>query len=214
MAFRAVIFDLDGTLVRTEKEYRIRTVRAALKELGITDFSPKAVDRFWFGLDREKTIKKEFCIEPERFWGVFRKYDKIDMRKKFTKPYGDAGFIPKIREAGLRTGIVTGAPLKIAEMETEMLGKQNFDVIVIAQRSNGITPKPHPHGLEECLNLLGIENRQAMHVGNAEEDVITAQKAGVLDVLIDRGDHKIEIRTRPSVTINSLYELEKIISKR
>ena len=114
----------------------------------------------------------------------------MDILAKFTEPYGDVNIVGQIKEKGIKIGIVTGAPSHIMDLEIGMLGEENFDAVVSAHTINGITPKPHPHGLEECLNLLDISKDKAMYVGNADEDILTARNAGVFDVLIDRKEHE------------------------
>ena len=82
--------------------------------------------------------------------------------------YDDVDFIQDLRKKGYKTGIVTGAPIHIASLEINMLGKHNFDAIVIADNVNWIKPKPHPHGLHECLTLLKSKEEEAVYIGNAD----------------------------------------------
>ena len=91
-----------------------------------------------------------------------------------------------------------------------MLGQDNFDAVIVAQTSNGFKPKPHPHGLEECLNLLGVQKSEAIYVGNADEDVNTAKNAQVFDVLLIRGEYEFP-DANPSLKIHSLYDLREIL---
>ncbi len=207
--FKAVIFDLDGTLVHTIPEYRYRIVGQVLKDLEVASTN-YYIDRFWFETERDQVIKKHFGLEPELFWKIYRKYDTVELRKQFTKLYDDVNFIQELRQNSFKTGIVTGAPLHIANLEIGMLGEKNFDAIVITQTSNRIKQKPQPDGLEKCLNILKVRKNEAIYVGNAEEDVITAKNARVFDVLLKRGEHKFE-NIHPSLEINSMYELRPLL---
>jgi len=209
MKFKAVIFDLDGTLVCTLPEYRYRIVGKTLADLGATA-TPHDIDRFWFESRRNELIRTLFGVDPGAFWNIFRMYDAPELRKQFTRPYDDVSFLPELRRHGCKTGIVTGSPVSIASLEIEMLGKDLFDAIVIAQASNGIQPKPHPHGLEECLNLLAVEHDRALYIGNADEDILTARNAHVFDVFLARGEHEFPDVT-PSLRIRSLFELRDIL---
>lgn len=211
MSIKAIIFDLDGTLVHTTSKYRYAVVRKTLKELGVSSFSKKNVDKFWFGGNREKIIRKLFNLDPKIFWKVFHKHDTIELREKHTVAYKDIDFIKELKKEGYKTGILTGSIGSIASMEIKMVGKENFDIIVIAHPSNGIEPKPHPSGLERCISILGIKKEEAMYVGNADEDIISAKNAGILDVLIDRNEYEIDEEIRPTYRIKSLYELKDIL---
>ena len=209
MKYEAVIFDLDGTLVHTTPEYRYLIVGDTLKDLG-KEPDEKSIDKFWFEARRDEIIQECFDVEPEAFWKIFYAYDTMEVRAKFTKLYDDVGVVQELRQHGCKTGIVTGAPTQIVALELGMLGEQDFDAVVIAHASTEITPKPHPHGLIECLSLLGVDKSKAMYVGNADEDVEAARNAQMLDVLLARGEHEFP-EINPSVKIRSLYDLRDLI---
>jgi len=208
MRWKAVIFDLDGTLVGTDSECRKIIVGKTLRELGIASYDSTHVDRFWFGAKREEIIRECFGVEAELFWKAYRPHDTIDLRKKFTNPYKDIDFIQELRRKGIKVGIVTGAPPHVAEHEISLIGEGNFDSIVIASALGGKKPKPHPEGILECLAELGVSKEDAVYIGNAEEDVITADNAGIPCIIVDRKEHKLEFKeAKPLCVISSLYEL-------
>ena len=209
MVYEAVVFDLDGTLVHTTPEYRYQIVGQTLRDLGVTS-SNRNIDRFWFEARRDAIIQEHFGLDPKQFWEIYRKKDTTELRRKFTKLYDDVDVVKELRQNGYKTGIVTGAPMHIASLEIEMLGEGDFDSVIIAQISNGIKPKPHPHGLESCLEILGVDRSKAIYVGNADEDVATAKNARVYDVLLVRGEHEFP-DINPSLTIHSLYELRQLL---
>ena len=210
MAYKSVLFDLDGTLVHTLPKYRYLVVPQTLSEFDVVA-SKANIDRFWFGdPERDVVIKEGFGVDVELFWKTFRKYDNPQLRKDKSRVYDDVDFIGELREKGYLTGIVTGAPAHIAFPEIELLGENNFDGIILACTSNGFKPKPHPHGLHECLNLLKIKSDEAIYVGNGDEDIEAAKNAGVFDILILRGEHDF-CKLEPSLKINSLYELRKFL---
>jgi phosphoglycolate phosphatase-like HAD superfamily hydrolase len=91
-----------------------------------------------------------------------------------------------------------------------MIGKENFCSIILALGHNGVPKKPHPQGLYDCLNALGVEKHEAIFVGNADEDVMAAKNAGVFDIFLARGEHEFPDIT-PSLKIHSLYELRKFL---
>ena len=209
MKYEAVLFDLDGTLVHTTSEYRYLIVGDTLRDLG-KEPDEKSIDKFWFEAIRDDIIRECFGLEPEVFWKTYDTYDTMEVRAKFTEPYDDIGFVQELRQKGCKTAIVTGAPQRIVTLELGMLGEQNFDAVVIAHAATEITPKPHPHGLIECLRLLEVDRSKAMYVGNADEDVEAARNAQMLDVLLARGEHEFP-GISPSVKIRSLYDLRDLI---
>jgi len=92
MEYKALIFDLDGTLVTTEAEYRYLTVGNALRELG-TQAESVHIDMLWFESDRDVIIRDFFKVEPEISWPVLRKHELPKLRQSYTRPYYDADFV-------------------------------------------------------------------------------------------------------------------------
>jgi phosphoglycolate phosphatase-like HAD superfamily hydrolase len=208
MDYTAAIFDLDGTLVHSTPEYRYQIVGATLRDLGRV-FRKQHVDRFWFEARRDEIIKECFGVDPKTFWRVYKKYDITATRKKFTKPYLDVGFICELKQNSIKLGIATGAPHHILDFELELLGKNNFETAITTHASKIIKAKPHPQSIEMCLDALSVTQDQAMYVGNADEDFQAAKNAGVLDVLVMRGEYDFQ-NINPSLRISSLYELRPL----
>ncbi len=209
MKYKAVIFDLDGTLVHTMPEYRYSIVGRTLQDLN-GKRKKEHIDKFWFGSNRNTIIKNNFKIEPSLFWKTYEKYDKEKIRERFTRAYDDAGIVKEIKKQGIATGIVTGAPRHIASLEIKMIGRKNFDSVILAHEAHGLKQKPHPAALRKCLEELDVTSKDALYVGNANEDIIMAQKAKVMDVLIKRGEHTVR-EAKPTLSITTLNGLRKII---
>ena len=210
MKCKAVIFDLEGTLIQTTFECISKIVSRTFHDFGVK-VSDGDIRNFWFSHKREELVKKILKIEdPDIFWKVYRKYDVLDLRRQHTNAYSDADFISELRQKGLKTGIVTGSPRYTISLAAEIFGEGSFDAVIRTHISEGIKEKPDPHGILECLKTLGISNKEAIFVGNGDEDILAARAAGVFDVLIDRGEHDL-INETPSLTIKSLYELREFL---
>ena len=205
------MFDLDGTLVHTAPEYRYKVVGRTLDKLCVRHADKRDIDSFWFGGNRDALIRECFGLKPELFWEEYVRHDTIELRKRFMKVYDDVDFIPELRRNGYKTGVVTGAPVHVANFEMDMLGEKNFDALVLARQENKLLPKPSSQGLELCLGVLKVDRDKAMYVGNSDEDMEMARGANVLDVFVDRGEHEFP-DLRPSVTVRSLYELRALLT--
>lgn len=208
--YKAVLFDLDGTLVQTLPEYRYTVVGNTLRELGVSSWTESGIDRFWFEADRDEIIRRSFYPDYIQFWKAYDRNEDIELRKELTRAYPDVDFIPELRRRGYKTGIVTGAPQNVVDLELSLVGADNFDVVVLASLRYGMDSKPHPQGILECLQYLSVDSVQGMYVGNAGEDVLAAKNAGVLDVLVLRGEYEFE-GIDASVKIRELYGLKDIL---
>lgn len=210
MALKGIIFDLDGTLVYTLAAYRHEVVSKTIKELEGNVPEAKIIDKFWFEMQREKIIKEQFNLESLLFWETFRRHDLADKRKKFTRAFNDTSFVKELRNNNIKTAIVSGAQPNIAEMEVGLIGRKNFDAVLLANQWENRRPKPHPESLEHCLKMLELKKSEAVFVGNSDEDIIAAQNAGILDVFIERKEHFFP-EIKPSLVISSLLELKKFL---
>lgn len=206
-----ILFDLDGTLVYTKFAGMLKIIRAVLTKLNCPDVPDDVIKKLWFGPYRSATLQNEMHTNPKQFWEVYDEVHTAQLTKENAVPYDDVGIIKTLRVQGLKIAIVSGARPNVAECEINLLGKENFDCVVLAQPAHGSHPKPDPHCIHLCLEKLNIKPEQAVYVGNADEDILTARNAGVLDIIIDRNECPIELE--PTVNITSLHELPDVISR-
>src|SRR3989338_11518706 len=210
MSYNTALFDLDGTLVKTNRVYYITAMNKTFSDLGLGPVPETLIDEFWDEMDKASFAQKMFNVSIEAIWETLRKYEDLDFRKSLTTVYGDVGYLNQLREKGFRLGLVTGASARICKIECSMLPVA-FDTIVLARSTYGVDVKPDPKGLYIALDNLGSRKENAFYVGNATEDILAAKAAGMLDIAIDRGDSHPKVV--PTKLIKSLYDLESIILK-
>ena len=209
---KAVIFDLDGTLLHTSPEYLEKLLKKCCADAGIEP-TKESVEELWFGPKRREFIEGH-GIDPQKFWELFVKYDTIDERTKHLIPYGDCSVLKRLAEQGRKLGIMTNAYFHMAHHQIDLLHGQgiNFDAIVVPwdeKHNMLLRPKPHPAGILECIKILEINKNEALFVGNGPDDTEAALAAGVRSVHIDRGEHLIPVDA--TFSIKSLEELPEII---
>jgi phosphoglycolate phosphatase-like HAD superfamily hydrolase len=174
------------------------------QELGIL-VSDEFIEKFWYEPDRAGLISAHLKMDPQAFWAVYRRLETQDFRRKYTEPYPDVGFLKELKKKGMQIGVVTGVPPYIAEVELGLLDGITFDSVVIANPVCGTECKPDPKCLETCLTEMRVQKYESVMVGNSAEDILTARNAGVLDILVERGEYPCNIK--PTITVNSLYEI-------
>ena len=209
VTYETALFDLDGTLVHTEREYYLTIMNNIIKELKLPQVTDEIIDGFWNSMDKFSFAQENFHVPLETIWSTLRKYEDLDFRKKLTKAYNDVNYLERLKSLGFKLGLVTGASERICKLELSML-PVTFDTIILARPTYGVKLKPDPEGILMALRNLNGNLESAFYVGNATEDVLAAKSAGVLDISIERGTNKIE--AVPTRWINSLYDLEFIIS--
>jgi len=209
MKYEAVLFDLDGTLVRTPIEAVAEMVNNTLSHFG-REAPLEDITYFWYHSGRERIIEERFHVDPAEFWSLFKIYDTVEFRKKHAECYHDVGVVAELLPSEIKTGIVSGTPKYLIDFEVSLLGQNLFNAIVCANHGNGFKPKPDPHGLLECMRLLEVKPDRALSVGNAREDVDAANAARMDVALILRGECKFP-GINPTYAIEDLYGLRPIV---
>ena len=208
MGYTAAIFDLDETLVYTSPDYRHGVVEKTINEMG-GKFNEQNSDRFWFEQDRDTTIREQFKLDPKIFWEKFRMNDIAEKRASETKAYEDSKIVKELHQSGIKIGIVTGAPSRIAKLELALIGNDYFDSVVTANLAEGIPEKPDPTGLLLCMEKLRVSPNETVYTGNSLEDVNVANNAAVTPRFIQRNGLNFP-GINPSITMHSLYELRNL----
>lgn len=205
--YKLIIFDLDGTLVHTIAEYRYFVVPKVLEKLGVIGKNDnlELIDKFWFDGNRDETIASGFKCDPKDFWKVFRKLDRPEERRSYTRAYEDVKpALVRLQRMGKILAITTGAPKWVAKMEIDFLPKDLFARIV-SITSTRYKNKPHPESLFACLKYFKCKNDEVVYIGNSNDDSIYANAAAVDFIYLERREHNF---VGPSkAKIHSLLEL-------
>lgn len=197
---KAFIFNLDNTLIKTNECYMEQVVKETLLGLGL-DYKQGYGVLFWCGSNRDEIIKNNFGASINEFYQLFGELDKPKTRVSNCSVYEDVNVLKKIQQL-YHTAIVTGAPSFISELEIALLDGLEFNCIINANPLDRCKAKPDPEGLIKCLDYLRVKPSEAVYVGDLEEDVIAAQRAGVFDVHLER--RKTRMSVTPTMIIPNL----------
>jgi pyrophosphatase PpaX len=179
---RAVLFDWDGTLVNTA-EASFRCYEKLFGSYGIA-FDREAFRRTyspnWHLTYSSLGLAEERWPEADARWLTHYREEEIVLIE------GAREALLRVREAGLRAGLVTSGDRVRVEQEVADFGMAEiFDVLVCAEDT--VHRKPHPEPLLLALERLRLAAGQAAYVGDSPEDIQMAQAAGVRAVGIPGG---------------------------
>lgn len=94
---------------------------------------------------------------------------------------GMFSLLKKLREKDVSVNVLSNKPHPTAEKVVKVLfGEQTFSYIFGAREN--IPLKPDPYGVFEILNLLGLEQSEALYIGDTATDVQTGKAAGLFTV--------------------------------
>ena len=98
-----------------------------------------------------------------------------------------------IKKNNLKIGILTDVPYgsKKAVIDDINKIKNNIIIDVILSSVEVGYRKPNINGYIMLSKKLGIQTNEMIYIGNEKKDIIGANKAGIISILINRTDEKI-----------------------
>lgn len=177
---KGVIFDFDGTLVDSEKNYFISD-RNFLKEFGI-DFTPEMQKEVsgMGNLAFIKKLKNEYSIKGEEKELLKRKNEHyLKVARNNTAVFPEMKrFLEILKKNCFKIGVASGSSPEILEvllMETSL--KAYFDVVISSESENIKNGKPHPDVYLEAAKKLGLNPDECVAVEDSKYGVEAAKAA-------------------------------------
>ena len=185
MKFKAIIFDLDGTLIDSYSAIE-ESLNYVLEHFGL----PKvdlATTKKMVGRGLENLIQQAIGEDrKEQGIALFRKsYDETVMRGTFLLPEVDET-IRALYTQGIKMAVASNKPSIYSRTILE-----NFDLNPFFEACYGPDvvkqAKPHPAMLEGLMKELNADKKETLYVGDMVIDVETAKNAGIPVALIATG---------------------------
>ena len=214
MSYKAVLFDMDGTLLDTLEDLCDST-NHALAQMGYPLRGIEEIRRF-IGNGAEKQIRRavpEGTSEGKimETLAAFRAYYQDHCQIK-TKVYdGLLDVLSELKEKGVKMAVVSNKPdAAVKKLSREYFGDR-LDYAI--GPSDGVRCKPYPDMAEEALKSLGVEKKDAVFVGDSEVDVQTGLNAGLDVIAVSWGfrSREVVIEAGASKIADNASELEKLI---
>lgn len=214
MAYKLAIFDLDGTLLDTLEDLK-DSVNFALTKSG---FPPRNLDeiRSFIGSGARHLCT---CALPNdasdetitKVMSDFQEHYK-ENGENATRPYdGICEMLSAFKKAGVKTAVLSNKP----NHAVIPLCEHYFPALIdfAAGEIAGIPRKPAPDGVLRILEHFGVKKSEAVFIGDADTDVITAKNAGLDAIAVTWGFRDVECLKKAGATVfaNSTEELTRII---
>ncbi|MEM3768535.1 MAG: HAD family hydrolase [Nitrososphaerales archaeon] len=215
MNIKAVIFDLDGTLVKFTLDFvkarKEAIVEIKRKGIKIDDLSEKLSIYSMLKMIKESTDEKTFSDLEKSLWAILEKIELKAANETEIQP-DTIQTLTKIKKLGLKMAIVTNNGSKATSIVTKRFGLNNFfDVIITREDSSEL--KPDGGSIEKAMEILGINSNEAIYVGDGIIDILAAKKANVVSIAVPTGVSSIKnlIEAKPDYLINSLKDIISLI---
>ena len=134
--------------------------------------------------------------------------------RELIKPFPDTvSTLKKLRAKGVKLAVASNRERPSLPLQRTNLA-QYFDVIVGAEEPFGkLAYKPNPEMIEAILKHFGVSADDAVYVGDADIDIMTAINAGVRGIGITKGNFTAEefMLMGAWKSVNELSDLLEII---
>ena len=189
MRIKAVIWDLDGTLLNTLDDLAAST-NAALEANGLPLRTTDEV-RYFVGNGVHKLIERAIGEQGEKH----PKFEQVlgdfvahygEHSKDRTRPYdGIMGVLDALSGSGVKHAIVSNK----VDFAVKALSKEYFGDRM--RSAVGDDPsrakKPAPDSVWEAMRQMGVTAQETVYVGDSDVDVITARNAGIPCIAVTWG---------------------------
>ena len=185
---RGVLFDLDGTLLDTARDFH-ESLNDLRKEERLEPLDFETV-RAQVSHGGHALVKLGFgVLEPEvheamrmRLLNIYRK--RLARHTRLFE--GGDEMLDAIEDRGLSWGIVTNKPGWLTDpLLIEVNLHERVDAVVSGDTLS--ERKPHPMPLLHAAKTIGVEPGECVFVGDAERDAQAAQAAGMYSLIAGFG---------------------------
>lgn len=235
MGIKAVLFDLDGTLLPMDQSVFTKAYFGGLaKRLAPRGYEPqKLIDSIWQGSaamirnNGEKTNEEVFWDEFSEIYGNSVRDDEPYFEAYYIEDFDNSkdscGYNPKavkavkdIKSMGLRTALATNPifPSIATEKRIVWAGLEVSDFELYTTYENSCYCKPNPKYYKDILKRMEIEPHDALMVGNDVNEDMIAESLGMkvfllTDNLINKENK--DISKFPNGSFDDLLEYVKTI---
>lgn len=214
---RAVIFDLDGTLLNTLDDLW-KAMNIALVSYHYPQHDKEACKRF-VGHGIYKLVESSLPVEARDRDNVLKVKEVFDAyyqthNQQQTKPYPFIEeLLKELKAKGIKCGVVTNKAENYAKQLIQAYFPNQVEV-VIGQRE-GMRKKPYPDSLLEAIAALQVKKEQCIYVGDSEVDMEVAMNAGVTPIGVLWGFRTKEVLQEAGAhyMARTVEELKNIIYK-
>ena len=180
MRYKAVLFDMDGTVLDTLDDLA-DSVNRSLREFGLPE-----VSRFQVGQSLGNGAKYliRHCLPEgsdealcERVLSFYKPWYDAHCRIK-TKPYdGILQLMETLRADGVSQAIISNKPESAVQELAEAFFPGLMDVVI--GESPAVKRKPSPDTVLAAARQMGLMASDCVYIGDTEVDLETARNAGM-----------------------------------
>ncbi len=189
----ALLFDLDGTLIRTNALHA-QAFAKAFQRFGFSVPAERIEIEIGKGGDQlvpavlGASAEEEHGEEIRKAWK--EEFLELIERQKVAVCPGAVELLHECRKRGLKLALATSGPqetLESLEKSSGVAWREQFDVVTTS--ADAPASKPAPHILLAALQKLGLSGAVCAMVGDTPYDALASRGAGVACIGVETGGH-------------------------
>ena len=206
MRYKAVLFDLDGTVLDTS-DLIISSFKHTFHKHYKREIALSEIHAF-FGKTLRAAMEYLGPDQVEELIQTYREYSLAHHDQMITVFSGVVETIHALHEAGVVMAIVTSKTKKTALRGLKLFDLDNyFPVIIGADQCQN--HKPHPEPIQNALIQLKMRPEECLMVGDSSFDLISARQAGVKTAAVrwTRVSWETILLEKPDYILENMYGL-------
>lgn len=210
--FQAVLFDLDGTLIDSERFYFDAWFLILREQFGLTiDFSDW-IDHFagHTMASNLATLQREFQLEVQEGFmqrAIEERYAEADMRTIRLMPFAKE-ILDELRQADIRIALVTSSYRQTVDLVLGHHGLLNyFEFFVTREKVQHPKPDPEPYLL--ATEKLSLSKEVIAVIEDTHTGCAAAQRAGLYCLAVSQQAIERQKLEQADELLNDLAEAKK-----
>ena len=189
MRLRAVLFDMDGTLLDTAPDF-IAISQAMLADRGLPAVADKLI-RDEISGGAKAMVAATFAMSPQDPAFEALRLEFLERYQRGCAVHsklfdGMAQLLADIEKSGLIWGVVTNKPVRFAQPIMEQLGLAERSALLICP-DHVTHSKPHPEPLILACSQLDLDPASVLFVGDDLRDIESGRDAGTKTAAVRYG---------------------------
>ncbi|HAT4123952.1 TPA: pyrophosphatase PpaX [Clostridium perfringens] len=209
---KAVLFDLDGTLINTN-DLILKSFKHTFKTM--LDLEPTEEEiTMNYGRPLQEIFKSYDENRIEEMINCYRKIN-LELHDDECKEFADVDLmLQTLKNKGIKIGVVTSKKSDMAERGAKLMGIfKYFDTFITPE----VTIKHKPEGepvLKACENL-GVSPSEALMVGDSPYDILAGKNAGAKTCGVKYTALPIEKlqESKPDLYVDKPLEILELVEK-
>lgn len=211
MAIKAILFDLDGTVINTN-ELIFQSFEYALETVLHTSLS-RDILRTTFGKPLAQIMQEMGGEQAQELRKAFVDYSIAHENDIYLFP-GVEKALKELKALNIKTAVVTSRLYRSALRDLHQFELEKyFDVFITPEATEKHKPNPEP--ALKALEQLGTEPHEAIMTGDSVLDLLCGKQAGCKTAAVRYSLFPLEelLEYQPDYVIDTLQDLVPLVSR-